>query len=210
MSNEIDQRQIHYFDQYFQQHGATIEGLNYGSKARQQLCFAQVARILQHQPHESFSLNDYGCGYGDLHPFLLEHGYTNVDYRGYDITPKILQAAKENFTDVDRVHFFNSEDDLPQADYTVAVGVFNIHNGDLDAWRDYVVAKLHKLWGQTQRGLAFNLLTSYSDADKMRDYLYYADPLYFFDYCKRNFSRNVALLHDYGVYEFTLLVRADS
>jgi hypothetical protein len=29
----------------------------------------------------------------------------------------------------------------------------------------------------------------------------------FFDHCKRNFSRQVALLHDYGLWEFTILVR---
>ena len=37
--------------------------------------------------------------------------------------------------------------------------------------------------------------------------LYYADPCALFDYCKRSFSRNVALLHDYEIYDFTLLVR---
>jgi hypothetical protein len=41
----------------------------------------------------------------------------------------------------------------------------------------------------------------------MRSDLHYADPGRLFDYCKRRFARNVALLHDYGLYEFTLLVR---
>jgi hypothetical protein len=41
----------------------------------------------------------------------------------------------------------------------------------------------------------------------MRADLYYADPAQVFDYCKRRFSPNVALLHDYGLYEFTILVR---
>jgi hypothetical protein len=57
------------------------------------------------------------------------------------------------------------------------------------------------------RGFSFNVLTSYSDEDKKRDYLYYADPLFLFDYCKRHFSRKVALLHDYPIYEFSILVR---
>jgi len=39
--------------------------------------------------------------------------------------------------------------------------------------------------------------------------LYFGDPLLYFDFCKRNFSRNVALLHDYGLYDFTILVRKD-
>ena len=54
-------------------------------------------------------------------------------------------------------------------------------------------------------------LTKYSDADRMTECpdLFYGDPLLFFDFCKRNFSRNVALLHDYGLYDFTILVRKD-
>ena len=56
-------------------------------------------------------------------------------------------------------------------------------------------------------GFAFNCLTSYSDHDKMRDYLYYADPLAIFDHCKKHYAKDVALLHDYGLYEFTILVR---
>jgi hypothetical protein len=41
----------------------------------------------------------------------------------------------------------------------------------------------------------------------MREDLYYADPARLFDHCKTRFARNVTLLHDYGLYEFTMLVR---
>jgi len=58
-----------------------------------------------------------------------------------------------------------------------------------------------------EKGFSFNCLTSYSDDDKMKDYLYYANPMELFDLCKRKYSRNVALLHDYDLYEFTILVR---
>jgi hypothetical protein len=57
------------------------------------------------------------------------------------------------------------------------------------------------------KGFAFNALTSYSDPERMKNTLYYADPCRLFDLCKREFSRDVALLHDYGLYEFTILVR---
>jgi hypothetical protein len=59
----------------------------------------------------------------------------------------------------------------------------------------------------SRRGFAFNMLTSYSDPARMRDDLYYGDPCRMFDLCKRKYSRNVALLHDYGIYDFTILVR---
>ena len=41
----------------------------------------------------------------------------------------------------------------------------------------------------------------------MRPDLYYADPCFLFDYCKTHFSKDVAILHDYGMYDFTLIVR---
>lgn len=56
-------------------------------------------------------------------------------------------------------------------------------------------------------GFAFNALTKYSDPEFMKEELYYTDPLFMFDYCKTNFSKNVALLHDYRQYDFTILVR---
>ena len=41
----------------------------------------------------------------------------------------------------------------------------------------------------------------------MRSDLFYSDPCNLFDICKRKYSRNVALLHDYGLHEFTIIVR---
>ena len=60
---------------------------------------------------------------------------------------------------------------------------------------------------RARRGFAFNMLTSYSDPERMRDDLYYADPCALLRLCKRELSRHVALLHDYGLWEFTIVVR---
>ena len=94
------------------------------------------------------------------------------------------------------------------ADYSVASGIFNVRLDQSDAdWREYIVRTLEQMAATSRKGFAFNCLTSYSDADHMRPDLYYADPCWLFDLCKRRFSRNVALLHDYDLYEFTMLVR---
>jgi hypothetical protein len=76
-------------------------------------------------------------------------------------------------------------------------------------WRDHVEATLDVMDRTSRRGFSFNCLTTYSDAEKMREDLYYADPCDLFDCCKRRYSRHVALLHDYGLYEFTILVRKE-
>ena len=93
-------------------------------------------------------------------------------------------------------------------DYVLASGVLNVRQSHTDLeWWDYVVTTLIKFDSLATKGFAFNMLTSYSDQDKMRDYLYYANPGKVFELCKQRFSKQVALLHDYPLYEFTILVR---
>jgi hypothetical protein len=120
----------------------------------------------------------------------------------------MLEHAVREHEDPPRVTFVDDVDELEPADYTVASGIFNVRLDVSDsAWKDYVFRELETLAGLSRRGFSFNMLTSYSDADKMRPDLYYGDPRFFFDHCKRRYSRNVALLHDYGLYEFTIIVR---
>ena len=93
-------------------------------------------------------------------------------------------------------------------DYIVASGIFNLKKSVTnDDWKQYILEVLKEFHSHSKKGFAFNCLTSYSDAEYMRDDLYYADPLFWFDYAKKHFSRNVALLHDYELYDFTVLVR---
>ena len=99
-------------------------------------------------------------------------------------------------------------EDLQPADYAVASGVFNVKQDASDeAWRTYIWETVADLAALGTRGFAFNALTAYSDADKRRPDLFYADPLEAFDRCKRSYSRFVTLLHDYPLYEFTIIVR---
>jgi hypothetical protein len=129
----------------------------------------------------------------------------DVDYRGYDLSESMLEHARGEYRGAT---FVGSVDELEPADYTVASGIFNVKlDVPLGDWRQYVLATLETVAGVSVHGFAFNMLTSYSDADKMRDDLFYGDPRFFFDLCKRKYSRHVALLHDYGLYEFTTIVR---
>lgn len=93
-------------------------------------------------------------------------------------------------------------------DYIIASGIFNVsQNVTNDEWTSYMIEILEMFHEHSRKGFAFNSLTSYSDSEYMKEYLHYASPTFYFDYAKINFSKNVALLHDYGLYEFTILVR---
>jgi SAM-dependent methyltransferase len=177
--------------------------VDWNSPESQELRFDQLLRVAERETGR-FSLNDYGCGYGALVSYLEDRGL-DVSYCGFDLSAPMLEQARR---DHPGVTFVTSEADLQPADYTVASGVFNVKLGvGVEDWREYVFSTLETIARLSVKGFAFNMLTTYSDADKMRDDLYYGDPREFFDLCKRKYSRNVALLHDYGLYEFTTIVR---
>jgi hypothetical protein len=140
-------------------------------------------------------------------PYLRERG-ADVVYRGFDVSASMLEHARREHAAPPHIEFVGDESELEPADYTVASGIFNVKvNVQSEDWREYVLRTLERIAQLSVRGFAFNMLTSYSDADKMRPDLYYGDPRFFFDHCMRRYARNVALLHDYGLYEFTMIVR---
>jgi SAM-dependent methyltransferase len=195
-----------YFDKRIREHGASPRGSDWNSETSQNIRFDQLLKVVESQ---TFSLLDYGCGYGALADYLETKGFI-ADYYGYDILESAIETARHAHRDKPRRSFFTEKTGLPLCDYTVASGIFNFRGEQsFEEWTEYVLDVLNEFNQLSRRGFSSNFLTKYSDADKMRPDLYYADPLFLFDYCKRNFSRNVALLHDYRLYDFTILVRKD-
>jgi len=198
-----------YFISKLEAFGATAKGVDYNGEDAQQMRFAELVSVIH--PGAGFTVIDYGCGYGALYDFLQRRGW-NFTYYGIDLIEQMVQKGRATHRDAPNALFTTDEKELPIADYVLAAGIFNIKLGATGAdWQEHVCRTLQRMDALCSKGFAFNLLTKYSDADRMseRPDLYYADPLFYFDFCKRRFSRNVALLHDYGLYDFTILVRKD-
>lgn len=194
-----------YYSSKLKQHGETPRGVDWNGEESQTLRFEQLFKIVN--PSNHFSVNDLGCGYGAFYDFLAQR-YESFSYSGIDVSEDMIRAATQRYQDRSQARFVQSCEPEQVADYGVASGIFNVRlSRSVDEWASYLEATLDTLNLTSRLGFAFNCLTSYSDADKMRDYLYYANPCAMFDLCKRRYSLNVALLHDYGLYEFTILVR---
>jgi SAM-dependent methyltransferase len=179
--------------------------VDWNSAEAQRLRFPQLLRVCQGEA--DFSLLDFGCGYGALADYLREHGHS-CRYVGFDISPDMIAAARALHAGEPDCAFVCDEGLLEPADFAVSSGVFHVKLATpVTVWQEYVFHQIDRIAALSRRGFAFNLLTSYADAERMRDDLYYANPCTFFDLCKRKYARNVALLHDYGAYEFTILVR---
>jgi SAM-dependent methyltransferase len=198
-----------YFSEKLEAFGATPQGVDYNGPEAQERRFEQLIKIID--PSRPFSIIDFGSGYGAMFDFLHKKGWP-FEYYGIDQIEKMVLAGRKAHQDFPNAHFTTVEHEIPVADYLVAGAIFNIKLDETDEnWRDFVVKTLMRMNELCSKGFSFNMLTKYSDADRMaqRPDLFFGDPLFFFDHCKRSFSKNVALLHDYGLYDFTILVRKD-
>ena len=193
-----------YYSKKVVAHGPTAKGVDWNDTASQELRFDQLLKVVD--AGAPFTINDYGCGYGALADHLRARGY-DFTYTGFDISEEMLARARELHGE----RFVGRDEELEPADYTVASGIFNVKlDAPVAEWEAHTLRTLARLDELSTRGFAFNMLTSYSDPERMRDDLYYPDPRVLFDHCKRTHSRWVALLHDYGLYEFTILVRKEA
>jgi SAM-dependent methyltransferase len=196
-----------YFNDKFTTFGTTPQGADWNSSKAQETRFEQLLKIID-PDRAGFSLLDYGCGYGALIHFLNNRGYQNFEYFGFDILVNMILAAQREFADSPSYHFSPEIEAIPVVNYAICSGVFNIRlENSYEAWTEYVISCLDRVNSLTNKGFSSNFLTKYSDADRMLNHLYYADPCFIFDYCKTHYSKNVALLHDYNLYDFTILVR---
>ena len=195
-----------YYAEKLSQYGVSPKGVDWNTEEGQVLRFKQLCKIIDHP--DMFSINDLGCGYGSLFDYLVAH-YTDFQYTGLDVCESMItkaQARLASYPQTKKLLCANQPDQ--PADYSVASGIFNVKLGHSETeWQAYFYHTLHILHQSSLKGFSFNCLTSYSDQDRMTEKLFYPNPGVLFDYCKTHFSRNVALLHDYDLYEFTILVR---
>lgn len=183
-------------------HGPVPLGLGWKEGADHYLRFRKLVACFDLE--NPSTVNDLGCGYGSFYDFLASEGVVVSHYRGVDISEGMIREATAKLSGPN-IEFAVSSSLNVIADFSVASGIFNVKNENTDnVWRDHVVQTLHHLNSVSARGFSFNALTSY--VDWKENHLFYADPLYFFDFCKRTFSRRVSLLHDYPLWEWTIAI----
>ena len=186
-------------------YGTTPRGVDWNGPESHQLRHRQFLRLFDE--NRDGSVIDLGCGFGDFFGFLRNAGH-NGHFTGYDVAPNMIDAARKLHGEGDdrcwRVGAVPDE----TADFAVASGIFNV-KGDVadESWLGYIRETLDVLARAGRHGFGFNILSLSSDPDRRRPNLYYADPAQMLGYCLSRYGRSVALLQDYGLYEFTVLVR---
>ncbi|MBN1586509.1 MAG: class I SAM-dependent methyltransferase [Candidatus Omnitrophica bacterium] len=194
------------YTESLQEHGTRSAGVGWKDPKSHVLRFDKLLTVVQPSSGK-VSVNDLGCGYGALYRHIEKSTSIKLKkYYGYEISYPMLDAANHQICNP-KVEFQLSDHLTQEADYSFACGIFNVRLEQSEkAWTAYILKTLKNLAEFSVKGFAFNALSIYVDYRK--DHLYYADPMFFFDYCKKNFGKEVNLLHDYPLYEWTLTVRS--
>lgn len=187
------------------EHGVTPKGVGWHDTEAQKLRFDKLTTVIESEQNAPITINDLGCGYGALLLYLSSRGINVARYYGCDVSDEMLKAARLEAS-FEGAEFIRGQRLTHTCDYSFASGIFNVRLEESDEdWVDHVKATLYDLDQHSRVAFAFNMLTTY--ADYREAHLYYGDPLKYFDFCKRNFSPRISLLHDYPLFEWTITVQ---
>jgi len=145
------------------------------------------------------TVNDWGCGNASFRSYLPKHWA----YNGYDLSQKMLDAAKEDAVIYPQDELILSDVPTKIADYTVASGIFNVMQGTRDQWDFYVHHCFGKLNEMSRKGYAFNML--HARADRKQEGLFYASPQWCLPWLSGR--GRTSILEYYSPWDFTILVQ---
>lgn len=197
MRSEQKQHLIEIYTRTLQEFGDTPEAVHWRGVS-QRYRFKVLTEIADLSTAEVL---DYGCGKGDLYPYLLEMGFRGR-YTGFDINPEMIALAQRKFPAARFVVKDLEEDEVrEQFDYVLMSGLFN--NRLQDNW-GMMTAVLRKAFALARRALAFNAISTYVNTEQPE--MYYASPEETLRFCVSELSRDVTLRHHEPPYNFAVYV----
>lgn len=196
-----------YYSKKVQTYGATPHGADWSCLPTQEMRFVQLLKVCKFDA--PIRLNDIGCGYGALRTFLgKRYRHKVIDYLGIDISAAMIARAQQRWKNRANTAFEIASGGFRAADYSVASGVFNVKLDLPDAqWERVIRLTLQEMHASSRRGFAVNFLTPVPGCAPQ---LYCAPPDVWVGYCERTFQADVALIANYGMREYTLLVHHNS
>lgn len=155
------------------------------------------------------SVHDYGCGLGHLYEYLHRAGLADrFDYSGSDGSALFVDACRHKFPDVNFDQLNVTEPDFEPRRYgakyehIIANGVFTEKRElDFDAMWAYTRQALLRLFDMCSECLSVNFMSIHVDYE--RDDLFHLPADTLLEFCRRNLTRHVTLVADYGLYEYT-------
>lgn len=191
-----------YYDRFSKHYGGDYRALCWTSAESQKRRFDVIEAFLS----DRVSINDVGCGHGDLLVYLAEEkGKTITHYWGYDLSRRVLNNVPEHIQSRKEVSFYHISGPqlLHTADYSIASGIFNTNfRLSLRSWHLTSFEEvLSGMWAKSAQGIIFNILTRQSK--ESYDGLFYFDQSYVEDFIANNFTDKFEVKSNYDPVDVT-------
>lgn len=202
---KINESIADYYDKKIIEHGPTPNGVDWKNDEAQVVRLRELMKIIGSK--EKFSILDVGCGYGKLYE-LLQNEFVDFEYTGIDHSREQIRIAQSRHQNNSKVKFKMAGSEINEKyDYVVASGVFNLIFATPQEWMAHVKNEMRSMFDSCKKMFACNFLTSYSDAENQIHTLFYPQPEDIFTFAAQELSSKLVLVHDYGLYDFTLIVK---
>jgi SAM-dependent methyltransferase len=198
-----------YYSAKIAKFGATPPGVDWSCQPTQELRFVQLLKLCDFG--SGFSLNDVGCGYGALITYLdRRHPDCAIDYVGIDLSQAMIRRARRLWRRPN-LQFCQGHRSLRIADYSVASGIFNVQRDQpRSGWERFIAETLDQMHRTSRRGFAVNFVKTPAGDIPEHNGLYSTEPQRWARYCAEQFGAITEILENYGLREFTLIVRSRS
>jgi SAM-dependent methyltransferase len=200
---------VSHYERCLLRHGATPQGVDWPSERDLATRFGTLLSGLDDRGDAGrVVMLDVGCGPGFLLDYLRATGRADrVEYRGVDISPRMVESARARWPGADITCRDIVADPLPpqSVDYVVMNGVLTEKQSLAhDAMVRLAESLIAAAFKTARTGVAFNAMNRH--VDWQRDELFY----WGFDdvsaFLRERVSRHYAFRADYGLYEFTAFV----
>ena len=172
-------------------------------KGRQKLRFYVLKNIDNF--HESDSVLDVGCAFGDLKQFLIQSGW-NGKYIGVDIVPGLILQSRRKYKKIDVRELDILTDDFKEkTDWVFSSGALTSKTFEEDSY-DYVEKMLIKMFEICQKGVSVNFCSPNVTFQSEVNFHPNFDKIL---KIASSITRRFSLIHDYMPYEFTLYLYKD-
>ena len=194
-------------EKFYAEHGDTHRGLGFrteeGFEARYRV-YLEVIRGAA--AREACSLLDVGCGTARLLDLIKSLGRDEISYRGVDLSPKLIEAARQKHPEADFIlgdPFDLAEIWSARPDYVVFGQIFTCRlHMTVEEMTDYMLRLLRLAFRSCRCGIAFNVMSQH--VDWQRDDLFHVPFDRMADLLQANLSRHYLFRADYGLYEYTV------
>jgi SAM-dependent methyltransferase len=195
-------------ESYLEKHGDNYLGVGWTKKKEYaDVRYKVMLELIRPDTHGTVTLLDFGCGASHLYEYILQHRLSNIEYSGLDLSERFISLSKSKFPSVS-YHLLDVLHDavaLPVFDYVVFNGVFTMKcNLSFDEMFKYFQAVVSKMYDNTRIGMAFNVMSKQVEWE--REDLFHLPFDTLASFLTKNMSRDFAIRHDYGLYEYTTYV----